>query len=181
MSSEESGTDGDRRSFADATDHPQHLEFILGRKTVAALDLDAARTHCDDLADTFHRLLVKLVLGSFVQAVGGIQDAAAPLGDLFVAQAVDLVQELLFAASGINQMGMRIAERREKHASLRIDDFRVGSHLRHLVHRAVCSDTIAVGQQPGVVDLAEYIHVAPLDPKTAALVHADDLGYVLNE
>ena len=27
----------------------------------------------------------------------------------------------------------------------------------------------------------EYIHVAPLDPKTAALVHADDLGYVLNE
>ena len=114
MSSEESGTDGDRRSFADATDHPQHLEFILGRKTVAALDLDAARTHCDNLADTFHRLLVKLVLGSFVQAVGGIQDAAAPLGDLFVAQAVDLVQELLFAASGINQMGMRIAERREK-------------------------------------------------------------------
>ena len=104
-----------------------------------------------------------------------------PLGDLFVAQAVDLVQELLFAASGINQMGMRIAERREKHAPLRIDDFRVGSHLRHLVHRAVCSDTIAVGQQPGVVDLAEYIHVAPLDPKTAALVHADDLGYVLNE
>ena len=78
-------------------------------------------------------------------------------------------------------MGMRIAERREKHASLRIDDFRVGSHLRHLVHRAVCSDTVAVGQQPGVVDLAEYIHVAPLDPKTAALVHADDLGYVLNE
>ena len=61
------------------------------------------------------------------------------------------------------------------------DDFRVGSNLRHLVHRAVCGDTVAVGQQPGVVDLAEHIHVAALDPKTASLVHTDDLGYVLNE
>ena len=48
-----------------------------------------------------------------MQPVGRVEDAAAPTGYLGVAQSADLVDELALAAVGIDEVGVRVAERRE--------------------------------------------------------------------
>ena len=50
VGAEERGAHGQRSRLADAADDAQHLQFVFGRKTIAALDLDAARSLRGDLA-----------------------------------------------------------------------------------------------------------------------------------
>ena len=116
MRPEERGPHLQRHAFADAADDAQHLQLVPGRKAVAALDLHAPRTHRRDLAHALHRLRIEFVLRSLVQPVGGVENAPAPPGDLLVRQTVDLVQKLPLAAPGVDQVGVRVAERREEHA-----------------------------------------------------------------
>ena len=175
---EEGGAHSDGRGLADTADHAQHLQFVCGREAVAALDLDAPRTHADDFADALHGLLVQLVLRGGAEPVGGVENAAAPAGDLLVAQAVDLVQKLLFAAAGIDQMGVRIAERREERPSLGIHRF-VGLDRSELRHRSEGRDAPLFGQQPCVGQFGQLGHPGTADALDACGTDADDPGDIL--
>ena len=115
-----------------------------------------------------------------MQQVGGIEDSPAPPGDLFVAQAVDLVQKLLFAAPGIDQMGVRIAERREKHAPFGIDH-PVGGDLAQLVHASVSRETVVVDQQPRIGETLQPVHLRAADPEAARRFDADDAADILHQ
>ncbi len=180
MRSEKCRAHGYGRCLADAAYDAQHLQLVFGRESVAALDLDKTRTHGDDLVDALHGLTVELILGCGVQAVGRIEYAAAAPGDLLVAQTVDLVEELLLAAAGIDDMRMRVAERRKEHAAAGIDRF-VGIDLRQPAHLTVVGDDALVGDEPRVVERAHGGHVGSRDALATALVDADDRAYVFNQ
>ena len=81
---EEVGLHCDWRSFLDASDDAQHLEFIFHGKAISALDLHGSGAHGHDFAYTHHGLFIELVLGGRVQQVGGIEDSAASGSDLFI-------------------------------------------------------------------------------------------------
>ena len=180
MGAEERGAHGQRSRLADAADDAQHLQFVFGRKTIAALDLDAARSLRGDLAHALHRLRVKLLFRSFVQQVGRIEDTSAAAGYLLVAQAVDLVEKLPFAASGIDQVGVRVAERRKEHAPCRVDDL-VGGDVAQRVHASERRETAVFSQQPRVVEHAQLVHVGTAAAQTARRFDADDAGDVLHQ
>ncbi len=147
---------------------------------VTALDLHAARTHADDFAHAPHCLPVELLLGSLVQQVGGIENPAATPGDFLVAQSVDFVQKLLLAAPGVDQMGVRIAERREKHPALGIDH--PGRDARTaVVHAAESGNPPVFGEQPRIVEGLQTVHLGPAQALTPRKLDADELADVLNE
>ena len=158
----------------------QHLQLVGRSQPVAALDLHGTRPHGGDLADTPHRLAVELLFGGAVQQVGGIEDAPAAAGDLLVGQAVDLVEELLFAAPGVDQVGVRVAERRKEHAPCRVDDL-VGGDVAQRVHASERRETAVFGQQPRVVERAQLVHVGAAAAQTARRFDADDAGDVLHQ
>ena len=180
MRPEERGAHLQRHAFADAADDAQHLQFVFGRQSVAALDLHAPRAHRRDLAHTLHRLRIEFVLRSCMQQGGGIEDSPAPTGDLLVRQTVDLVQKLPFAASGVDQMGVRVAERRKEHAPFGIDDL-VGGDVAQGVHASEGRETAVVSQQPRVVERVQFVHVGAAVAQTARRFDADDAGDVLHQ
>ena len=71
---------------------------------------------------------------------------------------MNLVQKLLLAAAGIDQVGMRIAERRKEHAACRIDH-RVPVGRRLPGPRSEARDAPFFGRQPGIVDPPEPVHL----------------------
>ena len=178
MRPEERGAHGQRRRLADTPDDAQHLQLVGRSQPVAALDLHGTRPHGGDLADTPHRLAVEFLFGSAVQQVGGIEDAPAAACDLLVSQAVDLVEELLFAAPGIDQVRMRIAERREKHPAPGVDHL-VRGHLAQRIHAPEGCDTPVVGQQPGIVERLQPIHLPTAQAEAAGGLDPDDRTDVL--
>ena len=180
MRPEERGPHLQRHAFADAADDAQHLQLVPGRKAVAALDLHAPRTHRRDLAHALHRLRIEFVLRSLVQPVGGVENAPAPPGDLLVRQTVDLVQKLPLAAPGVDQVGVRVAERRKEHASCRVDDL-VGGDVAQRVHASERRETAVFSQQPRVVERAQLVHVGAAAAQTARRFDADDAGDVLHQ
>ena len=115
-----------------------------------------------------------------MQQVGGIEDSSAPPGDLLVAQAVDLVQKLLLPAPGIDQVGMRVAERRKEHALFGIDHL-VGGDLAQLVHAPVSRKTVVVNQQPRIVEAFQPVHLRTADPETARRFDADDAADIFHQ
>ena len=122
VGTEEGAADGDGARLAYAAYHAQHFQLVLRVQTVSALDFYRARTFTYNLVDTLHGLTVELVFRQFVQTVGRIQYAAAPPRYLRVAQTADLVDKFLFAAVGINQMGMAVAKRRHHRSALGVDN-----------------------------------------------------------
>ena len=180
MGAEEGGPHFQRCGLADAADHAQHLQLVFGRETVSALDLDAAGSHRRDLPDTLHGLPVELLLGGVVQPVGGVQDPAAAACDLLVGEAVDLVEELLLAAPGIDQMGVRVAERREEHPAFGVGHL-VGRHAVERLHASEGGDPLAVGQQPGVVERFQTVHLGAADAQPPFGLNADDAADILDQ
>ena len=165
----------ERRRLADAPDDAQHLQLVLCRQPVSALDLDAPRPLGCDLAHADHRLVVKPLLRRAVQQIGRIEDPAAPAGDLFVTQAVDLVQKLPLAAARIDQMRVRIAERRKEHPSPGVDR-PVGLDLRRNGHRPECGDAARVGEQPCVVQTIQPPHLRAAQTRAALGLDPRDAG-----
>ena len=98
-----------------------------------------------------------------MQPVRGVQDAAAPAGDLLVAQAVDLIQKLLLAVR------MGVAERREEPAAAGIDPF-VG---RRSLSGAEIGDPTVFDQQPGVLQTGQFLHGGPFAPVDTRLGQSD--------
>ena len=70
---------------------------------------------------TLDRLAVELLLRGAPQPIGRVENTAASTGDLFVAQAVNLIQKLLLAAACIDEVRMRVAERGKERATLGIE------------------------------------------------------------
>ena len=121
MSSEEGRSDERRHGRPDAPYHAKHLQLVLEPQPVTALYLQGGRALCEHLTNTHHALLEQFVLGCIVQQVRGVQYSAAAGRDFFVRQPCELVEELAFAAPGIDQMRVRIAERRNHEAARRVD------------------------------------------------------------
>ena len=176
---EEGGAHLERCRLADAADDAQHLQLVLGREAVAALDFHGAGAHADDFADALHRLAVELLLGGGVEPVGGVENTPAAARYLFVAQAVDFVEELLLAAAGIDQMGVRVAERREEHPPGGIHHLcGVGTPLGH---RPEGGDAPLLGQQPGGIERLQTSHLLATQTFDAFRLDSDNRSDVLNQ
>ena len=163
--------------FADAADHPEHLQFIRRIEAVAALDLEGSGPLLQHLPDPLHRLLVERIFPGAVQQVGGVEDAPAPGGDFFIGQARDLVEEFPRAAAGIDDVGMAVAERGHQHPTLRIQH---PALLRDGRHRTEIHDPAVLHAQPGVVEDASLRHLHALLAQHALRHDADQFAYVGN-
>ena len=115
-----------------------------------------------------------------MQSVGGVQDAASAARDLLVRKAVDLVQKLLLAAPGVDQVGVRVAERREEYPARGIDDA-VGIRLAELGHAAERRNALSVSQQPCVVERVEAVHLRTAAAQAALRLDTDDPSDVLDQ
>ncbi len=116
-----------------------------------------------------------------MQPVGRVEYTAAAPRDLLVTQAVDFVQKLLFAASGVDQMGVRVAERRKEHATLGVDRL-VGRGIRRQIgHAAEGDDPALFGREPCVVEGFEAVHVGARHARTTRSIDPDDRAYILNK
>ena len=115
-----------------------------------------------------------------MQPVGGVQDAASAACDLLIRKAVDLVQKLLLAAPGVDQVGVRVAERREEHPARGIDDA-VGIRLAEIRHAAERRNALSVGQQPGVVERVEAVHLRTAAAQAALRLDTDDPSDVFDQ
>ena len=180
MGPEEGDADERRDGLLDAADDAQHLEFVRRVESIAALDFDGAGALAHHLADAGHRLLVEFVFGSSVQQVGGIEDPAATGGDLLVAEPVDLVQELAVAAPRIHDMRMAVAEGREDHATLGVDDGCFDRLSNRLIgHLAEPGDLAVLDGEPGVAEHAGLRHLCALLPQDARRHDPDEFADVL--
>ena len=112
-----------------------------------------------------------------MQPVSGVKNPSAPLGNLLISQAVDLVDKLLLAASGIDQMGVRIAERREKHPATGIHRS-VELPFGQGAHGPIGRNALPVGEQPGIVEGTEAVHLGAADAVATRLVDPRDAGDV---
>ena len=156
MSTKESGYDAYGQSFFHPPDHTKHLQFVVGVKTVTALDFNTSRALEHHLAGSCHRLLIELVLRHRVQQVGRIEDATATAGNLGIAHATNLIDKLCLAASRIYDVGVGVAPRGQHHASC-------GIHLHIYMlttrcpvgHQSERGDAAVFHQQPGIVHLSQ--------------------------
>ena len=69
VGAKEGAFDGRRNGLFDAADYPQHLEFVLRIKPVAALYFHGYGAFVHHLLHAYHRLAVKLVFRGAVQKV----------------------------------------------------------------------------------------------------------------
>ena len=113
MSPQERGTDDGRRCFTNTADYTQDFKLILRGKPVTAFDFDCPCALGNHFIDPKHRLAVQLVLGSAVQQVGGVQDAPAVRCNFRVRKSFDLVQKLALPRARENDVGVRVAKRRQ--------------------------------------------------------------------
>ena len=164
MGSEEVGLDGERGVLFQLADDAQHLELVLGGEAVAALDLARARAEGGHLLQPLPCLVVELFFGCLVQPFRGVEDAAAALEDFLVAQTLDLVDVLDLAAARIDDVRVGIAEGGEHELARGVNfldglfDFLqdVGVEVLHL---AELLDFVALGEEVGVVDDGEVLHL----------------------
>ena len=108
-----------------------------------------------------------------MQPVGRVENPPAPAGDLLVREAVDLVQKLLLAASGIDQVRMRIAERGKEHAAPGVHDTVGGDPLLSAA-AAEGGDAASVGEQPRVAERLHAVHLRTAQPQPPFALDADD-------
>ena len=154
---EEGGLHAERCRLADVADDAQHLQLVGGVQTVAALYFHGSRPLADYLVDALHGLSVQFVFAQLVQTVGTVQDASATACNLGIAQSANLVDELPLAAAGIDQMGVRVAERGQHGTALGIDDGLGprGGAFPKVLHASV------LHQQPGVFQYFCLRHLLP--------------------
>ena len=110
--------------LVEVTDDLQRREFMLGRKTVAALGLAGGRTEVHHLVKRLGSLGSQLLLARLAGGVGGRLDAAAGVLDLKVGLAVELHTQLILAPAAENKMRMRVHKAGRDKLSICIDDLR---------------------------------------------------------
>ena len=125
VSAEEIGPDNQSGRGFDAADDTEHFQFILRGEAVSALDFEGTGSHGPDFFDSFHGLAVEFVFAGLVKQVGRIQDSTATGCDFFVGETGNLVPEFSVTASGIDQMGVGIAECRQDPALADIGHFAI--------------------------------------------------------
>jgi len=161
---EEVGLDGERGVLFQLADDAQHLEFVFGGEAVAALDLARARAEGGHLLQPLPSLVVEFLFGGLVQPFRGVEDAATAFEDLLVAQALDLVDVLDLATACIDDVRVGVAEGGE-HELARSVDFLDGllDSLQdvgvEVLHLAELLDFIALGEEVGVVNDGEVLHL----------------------
>ena len=155
MGTEEGGAHNRRHRFADAGNHAEHLQLVVGGQTVAALYLDGSGAFCHYFAHTNHCLAVELILRGFVEQVGAVENTSAPGGYLLITEAVYFVEELTVAGSGVDYVGVGVAECREEPTSAGVDNLfalqLASLEVRHFAERRDSSPV--VDSQPGVGQL----------------------------
>ena len=159
MGAKEGGHHLDGRGLADAADDAQHLEFVLGVQTVAALDLDGAGTLGNDFAHAAHSLTVEFLFTQEVQAVGRVENAASTACNLGIGEPADLVHKLALTAAGIHDVGVAVAPRGQHGATLCIDHLPIIGGHGHGVHFAPRVEAVSIDEQPGIVDAVERCHL----------------------
>eukprot|EP00754_Rhynchopus_humris_P035125 Rhum_TRINITY_DN16697_c0_g2::Rhum_TRINITY_DN16697_c0_g2_i1::g.164082::m.164082 len=135
----------------------QHLQLVLRREPVAALDLDGRHAAVEHAAHARARNLRELLEGGGARVPYGAEDAAALLQDLRVVGAGDALAELLGARARVHRVRVGVHEARHADHAVAVDlRVRVGCPVgRAGVHDA------AVGEgDGGVVDEAERRLVA---------------------
>ena len=95
-----------------------------------------------------------------MQAVGRVQDSAAPGRDFLIGKTFDLIQELSVPASGVDDVRMAVAEGRQDQTAAAVQDF---GRFRHgASHLPESRDTAVFHQQPGVFQRTGRIHFSAL-------------------
>ena len=163
VGAEEVGLDGHGRGFFQAADDAQELQLALGGEAVAALDLDGAGTEAHHLVEALAGHIVELVLGGGGGGFGGVEDAAATLGDLLVAEAADLVDELMLAGVGIDDVGVGVAEGGEEQPAGGVDHAgSTGVLACQLAHGSELFDDAVLNDEVGVLDGFQLGHFLAL-------------------
>ena len=122
MCPQEGSLHGYRNSLPDPLYDPEHLQLVLCPESVSALDFHRSGSLGHYFMDTGEGLAEELVLGRIVQKVSGIQYSTAPCCNLLVTQTCNLVPEFPVPASGIDNVGVRVAECGHHIAAFRIND-----------------------------------------------------------
>ena len=163
VSAEEGSADFRRNRLGNATDHPQHLEFVLGVQAVAAFDFNRTRAFGHHLPHPLQALPVKFVFRSGVEQVGGIQDSAATSSNLGIREAADLVFEFQFTAPRPHYMGVGVAECRKDHSAARVNltVYRRGGIPLYDFSPEI-EYPVAVEEQPGITEAADLAHSGAL-------------------
>ena len=172
MSTQEGGNDLDGCGLLDATNDAQHLQLVGGIQTVAALDFYGTRSLQQDFANATHGLLVEFFLRGVVQAVGRVQDAPTPLGNLGIAETAYLIDKLAFAAAGVDQVCMRVAERRKHSTAASIDDHLHLGRNGIVGHRAIVADAAVIEHQPGIRHRVVFGHFGTTQQRLRRLLYA---------
>jgi hypothetical protein len=179
MGAEEGGADGHGRLLGHAADDAQHLQFVFRGEAVTAFDFGGTRSRFHHLPQARHGFFVEFLFAGRVQAVCRVEDATAAAGDLLVGETVDLVHELAFAASGVDDVRVRVAEGGQYDASAGVDLF-VRPPFGQLFHRSVGGDEAVLGGQVGVPDGLQAFHVGARDTCASAFVDTGERAYVLD-
>ena len=171
----------------EAANHAQELQFALGGEAVAALDFDGAGAQSHRFVETLQGHVVELVLRSRCRSLGRVEDAAAAFGNLLVAEAADLVNKLMLARVGIDEVGVRVAERREKQTSrsivliVKIQSSEFKIRIVKIRHRSEGFDFLVLNDEVCVVKCFKLSHLLALKAHTVRAVDADYLLDVLYE
>lgn len=129
-----------RQVLTQTSNDTQHFQFVMEVEPVSTLDFDASGAVLNHTACTRQCLAVKFVLGGVVQQVGRIEYSAAATRNVFVGESAYFILEFLLARSGIYDMCVRIAERREDGAATDIRLGVVAAVTRHRGHGAEVGD-----------------------------------------
>ena len=116
-----------------------------------------------------------------VEAVGGVEDASSAAGNLGVAEALYLVDELTLAAARIDNVGVGVAEGWQDGASLGIEDLSAWLEVGCAVGEGAPGADLLIGnEEPGVGKNLETSHLGPLQAGQA-LVDTCKGAYVGDE
>ena len=125
VGAQERGNRLQRRFPCDALDHPQNFQFIFKGKSIAGFRFHGCRSILQKPAHAFFRERIKFILSGCARCLHCCLNSAPALCNLFIALAAGACFEIVEPITGENQMGMRVNESRQHHASTRVDDFRL--------------------------------------------------------
>ena len=121
-----------------------------------------------------------------MEQIGGVEDSASAGGYLLVAQAVDLVDELLLTGSGVADVRVRVAEGRYHHTALCVNHFILRAGRRTIGHIPESGDSFALDCEIGVLQGADLVHLGALLAQNAFRNDSDqfadvcDYGHLMN-
>ena len=165
VGAEEVGLDGQGRVLLEAADDAQELQLALGGEAVAALDFDGAGAEAHGLFEAALGHVVEFLLRGRRRGFGRIEDTPSPLRDLLVAEAANLVDELMLARVGIDEVGVRVAEGREDEPSRGVHFFfhiPLSVFRFPLAHRSEGLYPAVLNEEVGVLDGLHLRHLLAL-------------------